>query len=98
MKKQVTVYDNCYITRDKGEFAGRGAMVWYGYYLPSEKTSFDYRVPFDKNRKRECGTSDWASNNDLYRHGHFHLPNEFFKDITFRNKPKKCKVIIEIED
>jgi len=81
------VIENCYITRDSAKYgwAERGCIVWTGYHSPPIKQSYGaYDPPSD----------DW----ETFRRNQIYIPPEKFPNITFRNKPKKCRIIIEIED
>ena len=81
------VIENCYITRDSAQygFAERGCIVWTGYHSPPIKKSLGGYVP---------PSDDY----EVFKRNQIYVPAEKFPNITFRNKPKKCRIIIEVED
>lgn len=62
-----------------------GCIVWTGYHSPPIKKSHGGYVP---------PSDDY----EAFKRNQIYVPAEKFPSITFRNKPKKCRIIIEVED
>jgi hypothetical protein len=80
------IIENCWITRDSAKYgwAERGCIVWTGYHNPPVKGNGSFSPPPD----------DY----ETFKRNQIYIPTEKFPNITYRNKPKKCRIIIEIDE